>query len=85
MLIGLCLSFLLAVTSVYDRPTYFAERLYKSMKVLPETQIVMYNFQRMKSQLMKSHVYMYIQCKTVSNKCKQLLLNSTPENSLYGI
>jgi len=80
MLIGLCLSFLLAVTSVYDRPTYFAERLHKSMKVLPETQIVMYNFQ-----LMKSHVYMYIQCKTVSNKCKQLLLNSTPENSLYGI
>ena len=44
MLIGLCLSFLLAVTCVYDRPSYFAERLYKSMKVLPETQIVMYNF-----------------------------------------
>ena len=74
LLFGLCLSFLLAVTCVHDRPSYVAERLYKSMKVLLEI-----------FQVLKSHVYMYIQCERVSNQWNQLLMNSTPENSLYGI
>ena len=61
-----------AVTCVRDRPTYFAERLYKSMKVHPETRIV-------KFQLLGAYEKPCVHSlwKSVQLELNQLLLIST--------
>ena len=73
------LPFLHAVMCIRDRPSYFAERLYKSMKVHSETWIV-------KFQLLGAYEKPCVHSlwRSVLLKLNQLLLISTLENSLYG-